>query len=66
MRPERESHAKPLEWSPRAWGAYTATLAYIADEDPLAAQQVKDRVERALKQISEFPELVLKHVNYET
>jgi len=57
MPPGHPKRAKPLEWSPRAWDAYSATLTYIADEDPFAAQQVKDRVERALKQISEFPDL---------
>jgi plasmid stabilization system protein ParE len=57
MPPGHGSRAKPLEWSPRAWDAYSATLAYIADEDPFAAQLVKDRVERALTQIAEFPEL---------
>ena len=47
--------AKLLEWSPRAWVAYSATLAFIADEDPVAAKLVKDRVERALTQIAAFP-----------
>ncbi len=57
MPPGPASRAKPLEWSPRAWDAYSATLAHIADQDPFAAQLVKDRVERALQQISEFPNL---------
>jgi plasmid stabilization system protein ParE len=34
---------------------YAATLAYIAEQDPVSSQQVKDRVERALKQIAAFP-----------
>ena len=55
MRPEDESRAKLLEWSPRAWNAYSATLAFIAEDDPFAAQKVKDRVERALEQIAAFP-----------
>ena len=54
---EPESPVKPLEWSPRAWGAYSATLAFIADEDPAAAQLVKDRVDRALNQIAAFPSI---------
>lgn len=55
MPPAREKHAKPLEWSYRAWEAYGATLEFIADEDPLVCQQVKERVERALQRIAEFP-----------
>lgn len=57
MPPGPASRAKPLEWSPRAWDAYSATLARIADQDPFAAQLVKDRVERALQRISDFPYL---------
>jgi plasmid stabilization system protein ParE len=57
MPPGHASRAKPLEWSPRAWDAYAATLTRIADEDPFAAQQVRDRVARALQQIAEFPDL---------
>ena len=49
--------AKPLEWSKRAWDAYSTTLAHISEEDSFAAQLVKERVERALTQISEFPDL---------
>lgn len=55
MAREPGTPAKPLEWSPRARDSYAATLAYIAEEDPVAAQQVKDRVERALRQIAAFP-----------
>lgn len=57
MPPGHPKRAKPLEWSKRAWDAYSATLAHIAEGDSFAAQLVKERVERALKQISEFPDL---------
>ena len=57
MPPGYPKHAKPLEWSRGASEAYAATLARIAEDDPLTAQQVKDRVERALQQISEFPSI---------
>jgi plasmid stabilization system protein ParE len=55
MPPGEGSRAKPLEWSPRAWNAYCATLAFIAEDDPFAAQKVKERVERALEQLAAFP-----------
>ena len=57
MPPGHPKRAKPLEWSSRARDAYAATLARIAEEDPFTAQQIKERVERALQQISEFPSL---------
>lgn len=49
------SPAKRLEWAPRARAAYWATLAHIADQDPFSAQQVKDRLEQALRHIVAFP-----------
>lgn len=55
MPPGNISRAKPLEWSPRAWNAYAATLAFIAEDDPFAAQKVKDRVEKALAHIATYP-----------
>lgn len=57
MPPEDARRAKPLEWSPRAWNAYSATLAFIAEDDPLAAQKVKERVERSLDPIAKYPSI---------
>ena len=57
MPPGHERRAKPLEWLPRAWSSYAATLAHIADEDRSAAQSVKDRVDRSLTQIAAFPDI---------
>ena len=57
MPPGHERRAKPLEWLPRAWISYCATLAHIANEDLSAAQKVKDRVERSLTQIAAFPDI---------
>ena len=47
--------AKRLEWAPRAFDAYLATLARIAEEDPFTAQQFVSRVERALATIQIYP-----------
>lgn len=57
MSPGHERRAKPLEWLPRAWTSYRATLVRISDDDPSAAQKLKDRVERALTQIAAFPDI---------
>ena len=51
----RAAANKPLEWTPRAFEAYRATLARIADVDPLTARQVRERVERALSLIYSQP-----------
>jgi plasmid stabilization system protein ParE len=50
--------AKPvrqLEWLPPALAAYEATLTFIANEDPVSAQKVKERTDRALADILAFP-----------
>lgn len=50
-----DAASKPLEWTPRAFHAYAATLARIAEEDPLTAQLVRERVERAVSLIQSQP-----------
>jgi len=47
--------AKRLEWAPRALDSYLATLAKIAAEDPLTAQQFDLRVAQALATIQAHP-----------
>jgi plasmid stabilization system protein ParE len=47
--------SKPLEWTRRAFQAYHATLARVAEEDPLSARLVRERVERALSLIQSQP-----------
>lgn len=47
--------SKPLEWTRRAFQAYHATLARIAEEDALSARLVRERVERALSLIQSQP-----------
>ena len=49
--------SKPLEWTRRASEAYHATLARVAEEDPLSARLVRERVERALSLIQSQPGL---------
>ena len=46
-----------LEWTPRAYHAYKASLAGICEEDPRAADLVRERVERTLALIADYPEL---------
>ena len=46
-----------LEWSPRATDAYVASLTLIAENDRLTAELVRERVDRALAAILEFPGL---------
>ncbi len=47
--------SKPLEWTRRAFQAYLATLARIAEEDPQTARLVRERVDRALSLIQSQP-----------
>jgi plasmid stabilization system protein ParE len=49
--------SKPLEWTRRAAQAYQATLARIADDDPLTARLMHERVGRALSLIQVQPGL---------
>ena len=50
-------HAKQLSWTPSALAEYERTLSYIANEDPLTAERVKDRTERALVSVLSFPHI---------
>jgi plasmid stabilization system protein ParE len=50
-----DAASKPLEWTRRASQAYHATLARIAEEDPLTAGLVSERLERALSLIQSQP-----------
>lgn len=47
--------SRRLEWSVAAHTAYRESLERIADEDTLAAEQVRERVARALALIADFP-----------
>jgi len=49
------SAARRLEWAPRALQAYVDSLAYIAGENPRAAELVRERVEHVLDLILEHP-----------
>jgi plasmid stabilization system protein ParE len=51
----RSAANKPLEWTRRAFEAYHATLARIAEDDPPTARLVRERVERALSLIQLQP-----------
>ena len=50
-----EKPARQLRWTRSALAAYEATLSFIANEDPITAEKVKERVERALADILTFP-----------
>lgn len=47
--------SKPLEWTRRAAQAYFATLARVAEDDPVSARLIRERVERALSLIQLQP-----------
>lgn len=47
--------SKRLEWTRRAAQAYHATIARVAEDDPLTAQLLQERVERALSLIQLQP-----------
>ncbi len=47
----------PVIWSAQARRQLLASLAHIADENPLAAELVFKRVEKSLRTLSEFPDL---------
>lgn len=49
--------SKPLDWAPHARAAYRETIARIAADDPTAADLVRERVDRALKNIAAYPGL---------
>ncbi|MBI5909411.1 MAG: type II toxin-antitoxin system RelE/ParE family toxin [Betaproteobacteria bacterium] len=49
--------SKPLEWTRRAAQAYNATLARVAEDDPLTALLMRERVERALSLIQLQPSI---------
>lgn len=48
---------KPLNWAPHARAAYCETIARIAADDPVAADLVHERVDRALENIATYPGL---------
>ncbi len=46
-----------IVWSAQAHRHLLASLAHIADEDPIAAELVFKRVEKSLRTLSEFPDM---------
>ena len=47
----------PIVWSAQARRQLLASLSYIAEEDPLAAELVFKRVEKSLRTLGDFPEM---------
>jgi plasmid stabilization system protein ParE len=44
-----------VDWSVQARNQFVATLTYIAKEDPLSADMVRQRVEKSLKLLCKSP-----------
>ena len=47
----------PIVWSAQARRQLLASLAHIADEDPLTAELIFKRVEKSLRTLTEFPDI---------
>ena len=50
-----DAASKPLEWTRRAAQAYYATLERIAEEDPVTAQRMRERVRHSLSLVQSQP-----------
>jgi len=50
--------SKPrLEWRPQAGADLLEIVAFIADDNPDAAQELKDEIERKVANLADFPKL---------
>jgi plasmid stabilization system protein ParE len=50
-------HPRRLSWTPSALAEYERTLSFIATDDPLSAERIKERTERALATVLAFPHI---------
>ena len=50
-----ENTKRRLEWTPFARAAYEASIAYIAEDDPITAQSVQTRAAKSLELLATQP-----------